>query len=133
MTMTPAEFRCAREHLGLPAQWLAAHLGVNTRTIWQWERPTSTPPVYASKAMQLLLDGAEHIVGILTVKTQGDAPLPVPVGNAQSPSKFPDSYWRAIASRVSERTSATLVYGDLEKLARKISSETKGDSHATTH
>ena len=35
--MTPAEFKTIREHLGLPAKWLAERLGVSLRTVQLWE------------------------------------------------------------------------------------------------
>jgi transcriptional regulator with XRE-family HTH domain len=35
--MTDAEFRVAREFLGLTAEWLAEHLGVSSRTVRHWE------------------------------------------------------------------------------------------------
>jgi DNA-binding XRE family transcriptional regulator len=121
--MTPAEFRCAREYLGLAPEWLARHLGMSARAINQWEQPTGpNPSVAASKFLAHMLDQAELLVGKLTVQAEGNT-LPVPF-NAQSRNGFPPSYWRAIGSRVAERTRATLYYGDLEGLAREITAPT---------
>lgn len=36
--MTAGEFRVVREFLGITGDWLAAHLGVNPRTVRSWEQ-----------------------------------------------------------------------------------------------
>ncbi len=42
--MTDAELRCVREWLGVSAEWLAAHLGVEDRTVLRWESGTTPIP-----------------------------------------------------------------------------------------
>lgn len=60
-TVTPAQFKRARNKLGLSANQLAHILGVETRTLRRWEDcdgPSGRPPnPIACRVMEWLLDG----------------------------------------------------------------------------
>ncbi len=57
--MTPAEFRAARDRLGLSAEEAGYVLGVAGRTVRKWEADDGTRPVppMARRVMGWLLDG----------------------------------------------------------------------------
>lgn len=50
--MTSAHFKTLRERLGLPAQWVAAQLGVTHRTVQHWESGRNQPPTPASDLLR---------------------------------------------------------------------------------
>jgi hypothetical protein len=116
--MTPAEFRCAREHMGLNVNWLAHRLGTTPRTINRWESPFNTIaiPADAVKFMNDMLAAASRVVGMLTLrcKEQPGKPLIVP---SYEVNDLPVNWYRMLASRVRERTGVTLVYGDDKPVA----------------
>jgi DNA-binding transcriptional regulator YiaG len=111
VTMTGAEFHCAREFLGLPPQWVAAKVGVHIKTVYQWEKPgKGNVPERARLFMATMLSAAERAVGNMTIKWEADE-IPIPHGRDLTPnSQYPSSFHRAIASRVAERTGKRLVY-----------------------
>jgi hypothetical protein len=104
--MRPAEFRCAREFLGLPVYWVATQLGVHAQTVYAWERRgAKIPSSYASDFLTKELAIAAQTVGTLTLewtKQKGDTPLPVPAADPIE-GRYPAAYYRQIASRVAER------------------------------
>lgn len=60
--MTPAEFKQARQSLGLSAQALADILGVNIATVQKWEAPANAksarkPDAIAVRALHWMLGG----------------------------------------------------------------------------
>lgn len=60
--MTPAEFKQARQSLGLSAQQLADILDVNVATVQKWEAPTTAktsrkPDAIAVRAVQWMIGG----------------------------------------------------------------------------
>ena len=54
--MKSAKFKTLRESLGLPALWLAKHLGVDRRAVHHWESGRNDPPKDAIE----LLDSLNH-------------------------------------------------------------------------
>jgi len=106
--MTPAEFLCAREFLGLSTNWIAVKLKVTVPTVHTWQS-TKVPP-YAADFMAEMLAAAQQAVGRLTLEwPQRGEKLPVPPGS-NGDDTFPPRYYRAIAARVQERTSIGLTY-----------------------
>jgi DNA-binding transcriptional regulator YiaG len=60
--MTPADFKQARQSLGLSAQAMADILDVNIATVQKWEAPAGAktarkPDAIAVRALQWMLDG----------------------------------------------------------------------------
>lgn len=117
MKMSPAEFRCTREFLGLTGSWVARRLGVDERTERRWEhsRAIAVPENYAVLLSELAA-AASRTVSLLTVQwvqQKGNAPLPVPNGDLpESLSEFPPTWHRMIASRVAERIGVGMTYID---------------------
>jgi hypothetical protein len=107
--MTPAEFFCAREFLGLSTQWIAIKLKVTDHTVHTWQ--STKVPAYASEFMSEMLAAAEQAVGRLTLEWPKDVrALPVPSSVRNGDDTFPPRYYRAIASRVRERSGVALTY-----------------------
>jgi DNA-binding XRE family transcriptional regulator len=53
--MTSDEFRAALAHLGMQQSWLAAELGVSSRTVNRWARGGLVVPRYVEAWLGLLL------------------------------------------------------------------------------
>ena len=49
-----AQFRCARERLGVPQFWIAEEFGVRESTVRHWESPATPHRKPSDKAMELL-------------------------------------------------------------------------------
>ncbi|OQO88981.1 transcriptional regulator [Saccharomonospora piscinae] len=107
--MTPAEFRVAREFLGLSGPWLAAHLGVSDRTQRHWEAGRyPIPDGVRLEIERLQADTAQHVTA--HIKHMMDTPAPVMLTYATDEqyhaahpdSPYPASWHRAVAARVSQ-------------------------------
>jgi len=62
--MTPAEFKQARQSLGLTQPEMAEQLGVKPRTIWGLENQTDdVPRLYALAVAHLLTERTPHPSG----------------------------------------------------------------------
>lgn len=116
MTLSNAEFRCLREFLGLPVQWIAYELRVNEHTVRDWETNNRPVPGYASDFLSELGRDAKHIVEKLIIKLDIKVNIPVPRGHRQNrEDRFPPSYYRSIASRVRESTGIRMEYVENNK------------------
>lgn len=60
--MTGAEFRIAREFLGLSTKWMAEYLSVNERELFRWEKSESPVPDGVAGEMDDLLEASNTIV-----------------------------------------------------------------------
>ena len=110
--MNSAEYKCAREYLGLTPDWIGHQLGKTARYVASWEEPGRSVPDYAAEFIEQQLDVAAQTVGALTVKWRekhGDSAIPVPAGNGRS-GEMPPAYHRQIASRVRERIGIDIEY-----------------------
>lgn len=107
--MTPAEFKVAREFLGLTGDWLAEHLNVSGRTVRHWEQGKYPIP----DGVRLQIEGLEartsaFITG-LVVKLM-DLPEPGVITYrddaeylaAHPDAEFPASWHRAVIARVAQ-------------------------------
>ena len=115
--MTPAEFVCSRELLGLPITWVAEHLGVTERTVYRWEAGTTKIPAVMAQRMRAWVENTERIVGKVTVVISG---APARVKLETFPDKgfehkgvegWPASWHRMVMARVAERTQRPIVWG----------------------
>lgn len=62
LAMSAAEFRAAREELGLTGGWLADHMGVTERTERRWETAENPVPYEVAERMRELLQEASEAV-----------------------------------------------------------------------
>ncbi|MFD3638244.1 helix-turn-helix domain-containing protein [Streptomyces griseus] len=116
--MTDAEFRVARDWLGLTGDWLAAHLGVSPRTVRHWEQGKYAIPdgvrqemedleartgAFVAGAVAKLLDVPEP--GVITYRTDAEY-------HAAHPEiPFPASWHRAVVARIAQEVPAlTIAY-----------------------
>ncbi len=116
--MTGAEFKVARERLGLSADWIAEHFRVAVRTARRWENGTSRVPEAVRVGIEQLQ--LEHDALVDRLEAELDAmPDPVLVTyriDSQYAACEPDvarpaSWHRAAAGRVAERRpGVTIVY-----------------------
>lgn len=108
--MTPAEFRCLYEYLGVTRPWVAQSLNVDEAEILRWE--ASADPVPASAAIDLngLARVASELVHKLATDLQWGGTITTYRTDAQFRAadpfglNYPASWHRAIAARVADRT-----------------------------
>jgi len=105
--MTPAEFRVAREFLGLTGDWLANYLGVSPRTVRYWEQGKYSIPDGVRLAIEDLKARTAEVVSDC-VKKLLDVPKPAITTyrddddyHAAHPEvPFPASWHRAVVARI---------------------------------
>lgn len=54
-TLTPAQFKAARESLGVSAAFVADRIGIHEQNVWRYEAPTRTLPV-PERAAEVIAD-----------------------------------------------------------------------------
>ena len=109
MSMTAAEFRIARESLGLGAPELAFRLGVALRTVRRWEHGHSPVPGGVAEDMRGLLEDAEAVADLHAAAMTRAGQTVYHIRGAGDPG------WnRAIARRVMERLPGVRVVYDGE-------------------
>ena len=121
--MTPAEFRVARESLGLSGPWLAAHLGVSDRTQRHWESGRyQIPDGVRLEIERLLADADQHVTAHIERMTGMPDPVMITYATdeqyhaAHTDSPYPASWHRAVAARVSrEVPGLSIVYPNDEE------------------
>ena len=121
--MTPAEFRVARESMGMSGPWLAAHLGVSDRTQRHWEAGRyPIPDGVRLEIERLLADTDQHVTA--HIERMMGMPDPVMITYATDEqyhaahpdSPYPASWHRAVAARVSrEVPGLSIAYPDAEE------------------
>lgn len=120
-TMTDAELRVVREHLGLTGDWLAAHLHVSPRTVRHWEQGKYAIPdgvrveierleAVTADAVTAGIDAYRDVddpaeVSLLTYRSDDDY-------HAHHPEvAWPASWHRAVCARIAhEVPGATIAY-----------------------
>ncbi|NHN55750.1 DUF1870 family protein [Calidifontibacter sp. DB0510] len=68
--MTAAEFRIARERLGVTMEWLAGELGVAERTIRRWEAGAAPIPDGAAADLYSIQDATDDFVDKVVAELQ---------------------------------------------------------------
>lgn len=109
--MTAAEFRMVRDWLGVPAEWLAGHLGVALRTIRRWESGRYEIPDGKAELVEQLEARASATVEAL-VAHLADAPvtsISIPTPDAGEVEGFPPGWHRMIAARVAQEVPGLTV------------------------
>jgi DNA-binding transcriptional regulator YiaG len=107
-TMSPAEFRCLREYLGLSTQWVAVQLGVGPRAVLRWESPGGTVPQRAASLLTLMRQRAHEAVDAYQVVTGGQHLL-VPAEITGWADEMPPAWHRHIAVRAAEKLGANVL------------------------
>ncbi len=72
LPMTAAEFRIARESLGVSDQWLADHLGVSLRTMQRWGQGHSRLSLSVVERVEMLLDTTDVFVEAVVAELEAD-------------------------------------------------------------
>lgn len=73
-SMTAAEFRIARERLGVSGDWLAAHLGVSGRTVRRWEADTAPVPDGVAADLRAVEEETAAFVAAVVEALRDDGP-----------------------------------------------------------
>lgn len=104
-SMSPAEFVCARELLGLPINWVAEQLGVSKRAVYRWEAGTYQIPERAAERMRAWVAQANQMVGMATLAVNRDTSLcHTTFQDGQEELEMPASWHRMVTARAAERT-----------------------------
>lgn len=108
--MSEAEFRMVREYLGLTAEWLAGHFGVNLRTVRRWEHGQTPVPEGIREGMELLEAEAAEQVGRLVdeLRDASDLVLTIP----RAAGRYQQGWWRMVAARVAQEVEGLYVRYD---------------------
>lgn len=114
--MTAAEFRVAREYLGLTLRWLAEHFKVNERTPPRWESGESPVPPGIAAGLELLEEvTAVHVtVAIDACNDMRDPALLTYRTDAEYHAHHPEQPWpaswhRAVVARVAHEVSGLAI------------------------
>jgi len=108
--VTPAEFRCLREYLGLPLGWTAAALDVAERTVNRWESGVTPVPEHAAKALRKLSLYTDTAVASLMAKQP--TMLRTTASDAVVAPGLPGSWHRAVCARVADHLGVRIDYDD---------------------
>lgn len=114
--MQGVELKMVREWLGFSGQWLADHLGVNSRTLRSWEQGRDPIPDGVRLEVERLEQQTGEIVG-RTVAALMDMPEPAVVTFAtdeQYHERHPDQPWpaawhRRVIARVAQEVPGLVI------------------------
>ncbi|WP_072814261.1 Aca2/YdiL-like domain-containing protein [Rhodococcus zopfii] len=118
--MTDAELRVTRERLGLSADWLSDHLGVQIRTWRRWEGGTAPIPTGVRDAITAITAAALQLTAALAASARETGQI-VTYRNdaayraAEPDSTYPSGWHRAAAAAAAESagTDVSVVYHDV--------------------
>ena len=118
--MTSAEFRCHREALGIPVEWLAWHMSVNPRSVHRWEADEGHPiPEWFSRKLLELVDATDRYVAARQREAETVGVLGTYRGSADIPRVgggerviVPASWHRAATLRAARHGGALVYYRD---------------------
>jgi len=104
--LTAAEVRAIREGLGVTAEWLADHIGVQTRTVQRWESGANEIKPFAAEAI-LTLEAlaAEQVADHLAAFTSSRPGMPplLAIEDTGGLDDWPSGWQRMIAFRVRQQ------------------------------
>ncbi|EFQ0234009.1 helix-turn-helix domain-containing protein [Schaalia turicensis] len=113
--MSNADFRAMREYLGLPAQWLAERLEVNTRTVQKWDSGEARIPEGISLQMESLESFTGGVVARFVDELHDDAEVyfEIPrthedLEEVEEYADMPLDWWRMVGARVRTEHGAVL-------------------------
>ncbi len=103
MTLTAAEVRTVREGLGVTAEWLAEHLGIQPRTVQRWEAGHSPVAEFAADELLMLeAQAAEQVTAHIEAFTGARAPAVLAIDDS-GPDSWPAGWQRRVAFRVRQQ------------------------------
>lgn len=105
--MTPAEFKCTRELLGLSTRWLADRWGVSHLSVQRWERDRTLPDELA-RDVDDMADGFWRLVRDGMARSDGS--IEVPRTDAACRGELPSAYYRRAAAIVARTTEGEIVF-----------------------
>ena len=120
--MASAEFRCHREALGVPVEWLAWHMSVTPRSVHRWEADETHPiPECFADMLWELVAATDRYVQALTRKTETVPVIGTYRSSADIPRVgggerviFPASWHRAATLRAARHHGAMIYYRDAD-------------------
>lgn len=105
--MTPAEFKCLRELMGLSTRFLSERWGVSEMSVQRWERNRTIPREFEGDVEGMVRD-------FLSLVRRGidrsDGSIEAPRTDAECRGEFPSAYYRRAAALVSLRTLGEIVF-----------------------
>lgn len=112
MTLTAAEVRTIREGLGVTAEWLADHLGIQTRTVQRWEAGHTRIAAFAADELALLeAQAAEQVAAHVEAFTGARVPAVLAIDDT-GPDAWPAGWQRRIAFRVRQEVPGLRILAD---------------------
>lgn len=113
--LTAAEVRTLREGLGLTADWLADHLGIQTRTVQRWEAGHNAVAEFAADELLLLeAQAAEQVTAHVEAFTGTRVPAVLAIDDT-APDCWPAGWQRRIAFRVRQQVPGLRIIANDEE------------------
>ena len=109
--LTPAEFHCLRQQLGLTTKWLANRWRVTERSVQRWENSRCLPLEFTEDILTLRRRQLDMIRTQCEQAMRTQSGIMVPRKNIM-PVEYPAEWWQIIAWHVHEQTGATILYTD---------------------
>lgn len=109
--LTPAEFHCLRQQLGVTTKWLANRWNVTERSVQRWENSRCLPFEFTKDLLALRARQLDLIRTQCEEAMRAQSGVMVPRKNIM-PAEFPAEWWQIIAWHVHEQTGATILYAD---------------------
>lgn len=109
--LTPAEFHCLRQQLGVTTKWLANRWHVTERSVQRWENFRCLPFEFTQDILALRTRQLEMIRTQCEEAMRTQSGVMVPRKNIM-PAEYPAEWWQIIAWHVHEQTGATILYTD---------------------
>lgn len=104
--MTPAEFKCLRESMGLSTKWLSVRWDVSEFSVQRWERNRPLPDSLAQDMHMLKLAFEDDVKAMIE---SGVAAVVVP--RVDDPAlDHPAPWYRAVAQRAADNCGVGIVY-----------------------
>ncbi|MCI1901840.1 MAG: hypothetical protein LKI93_03825 [Bifidobacteriaceae bacterium] len=108
--MTPAEFKCQRETMGLSTKWLAERWKVSEYSVQRWERSRQLPQALETDFNAIVVEFSQRVKEAAEI---GGESIIVPRTDREAPVEYPAQWYRAIAQRAHEETGIRILfYGD---------------------
>ncbi|MCH4835650.1 helix-turn-helix domain-containing protein [Bifidobacterium pseudolongum] len=109
--LTPAEFHCLRQQLGVTTKWLASRWNVTERSVQRWENFRCLPLEFTEDVLALRTRQLDLIHTQCEEAMRAQSGVMVPRKNIM-PAEYPAEWWQIIAWHVHEKTGATILYTD---------------------